>query len=82
MAKQEKDAPEKAPAPEAPLAERPRLEPIGTVRRTLVRPDGRKISVDVPVYPPFRLDPDAQAPQKPAPRRPRKGAKPRPTGSD
>jgi hypothetical protein len=64
-----------APAP------RPLPEPIGTVRRTLVRPDGTKISVDVPVYPPFRLESEpAATPSKP-PRRSRP-AKPRPTGSD
>lgn len=79
MAK-EKDAPEKEAVPEAAEdAPRPLPKPIGTVRRTLVRPDGKEVSVDVPVYPPFRLEGE---PQKPPPRRPRKGAKPRATGSD
>jgi hypothetical protein len=80
MAKQEKVAPEadaEAPAP------RPLPKPIGTVRRTLVRPDGTKIAVDVPIYPPFRLESGEPAPQAPKPpRRARPGAKPRPTGSD
>ena len=31
------------------------LSPIGTVERELVRPDGSRITVKVPVYPPFRL---------------------------
>jgi hypothetical protein len=86
MAKRDKRAPEEPPVDETPAeaAAPPRVlpEPIGTVRRLLVHPDGRKIAVDVPVYPPFRLDSEAQGPPKPAPRRPRKGAKPRPTGSD
>jgi hypothetical protein len=34
-----------------------RLEPIRVVRRRLKRPDGTTLEVDVPVYPPFRLDP-------------------------
>ena len=57
-------------------------EPIGTVRRELVRPDGKKVYVDVPVYPPFRLTDDASNVPKPPPRRLRPGAKPRKTGSD
>lgn len=32
------------------------LEPIRVVRRELTRPDGTKCTVDVPVYPPFRLE--------------------------
>lgn len=31
------------------------LEPIGVVERELTRPDGTKVRVEVPVYPPFRL---------------------------
>lgn len=31
------------------------LEPIGEVERELTRPDGTRIKVKVPVYPPFRL---------------------------
>jgi hypothetical protein len=65
---------------------RAKLEPIGTVRRELIRPDGTKVAVDVPIYPPFRLDDAAAAAAKPKgkqpPRRVRPGAKPRPTGSD
>lgn len=31
------------------------LTPIRVVERELVSPDGEKITVEVPVYPPFRL---------------------------
>ena len=31
------------------------LEPIRTVVRELKRPDGTTLSVEVPVYPPFKL---------------------------
>ncbi len=31
------------------------LEPIGVVERELTRPDGTKLIVKVPVYPPFEL---------------------------
>lgn len=48
-----------------------KLEPIRVVRRELRRPDGTVVQVDVPVYPPFRLE---ERPEKrPSPRRrPRK----------
>lgn len=39
------------------------LEPIRTVERELTRPDGTKLRVEVPVYPPFRL-PDRTQPPK------------------
>ncbi len=32
------------------------LEPVGVVRRQLVSPNGELVVVDVPVYPPFRLE--------------------------
>ena len=38
-----------------------RLEPIRVVERELTRPDGTKLRVKVPVYPPFRLE-ERQAP--------------------
>ena len=38
-----------------------RLEPIRFVERELTRPDGTKLRVKVPVYPPFRLE-DRSAP--------------------
>jgi hypothetical protein len=38
------------------------LSPIRTVERELVRPDGSKLRVAVPVYPPFRLE-DRPAPK-------------------
>lgn len=31
------------------------LTPLRIVKREIVTPDGTKITVDVPVYPPFRL---------------------------
>jgi hypothetical protein len=33
-----------------------KLEPIRVVVRELTRPDGKKMKVQVPVYPPFELD--------------------------
>lgn len=45
------------------------LEPIRTVRRELTRPDGKKLVVDVPVYPPFRLE------ERPTPARPGRRAR-------
>ena len=39
-----------------------RLEPIRYVERELTRPDGSKLRVKVPVYPPFRLE-ERPAPQ-------------------
>jgi hypothetical protein len=40
----------------ATLVEGARLEPIRVVKRELTRPDGTTLTVDVPVYPPFRLE--------------------------
>ncbi len=39
------------------------LQPIGVVERELTRPDGSKLVVKVPVYPPFKLEnrPERQA---------------------
>ena len=78
MAKQDDTAPETGS--DAPA--RPKPQPIGTVRRTLVRPDGTEIAVDVPVYAPFRLESGEPAPQTKPPRRGRPSVKPKPTGSD
>jgi hypothetical protein len=50
------------------------LEPIRVVRREITLPDGSKQIVDVPVYPPFRLE--ERPPPKP-PTRARGKAKPR-----
>ncbi len=36
------------------------LEPIRVVERELTRPDGTKVVVEVPVYPPFRLENDLE----------------------
>jgi len=46
-----------------------RLEPIRTVKRELTRPDGTKLEVEVPVYPPFRLEERPIAKEKPGPRK-------------
>jgi hypothetical protein len=41
------------------------LEPIRVVERELTRPDGTRVRVKVPVYPPFRLrDPGEPKPRK------------------
>ena len=50
------------------------LEPSRVVRREITLPDGTKQVVDVPVYPPFRLE--ERPPPKP-PTRARAKAKPR-----
>jgi hypothetical protein len=53
------------------------LEPIRVVERELTRPDGTKVKVQVPVYPPFQLG-TATAPQEPpAARRPTRTPKAR-----
>ncbi len=44
------------------------LEPIAVVERELTRPDGTKLKVEVPVYPPFRLA-DRPPPPKAEPRK-------------
>ncbi len=36
------------------------LEPVRVVRRKLVSPSGSVVVVDVPVYPPFRLETDRE----------------------
>jgi hypothetical protein len=43
------------------------LEPIAVVERELTRPDGTKLRVEVPVYPPFRLE--ERPPPKAEPRK-------------
>jgi len=46
------------------------LEPLRVVRRELVSPTGSVVVVDVPVYPPFRLQSERErAPRRGAPRR-------------
>jgi bifunctional pyridoxal-dependent enzyme with beta-cystathionase and maltose regulon repressor activities len=42
-----------------------KLDPIGMVKRSLTRPDGSTVIVEVPVYPPFQLADRASA-RKPA----------------
>lgn len=46
------------------------LEPLRYVERELTRPDGSKLRVKVPVYPPFRLE---DRPPKPSGADARKG---------
>ena len=36
--------------------ERPQLEPIGMVERELTAPDGKRVKVQVPVYPAFKVE--------------------------
>jgi hypothetical protein len=50
-----------------------KLEPIRVVRRELRRPDGSTLEVDVPVYPPFRLE---ERPEKRPAKRREAAAKP------
>jgi hypothetical protein len=44
----------------------PKLEPVRTVKRELISPAGHKVLVDVPVYPPFRLEgrPEKKPPER------------------
>jgi hypothetical protein len=51
-------------SPMDPQVRGARLEPVGTVLRELTRPDGSKLEVEVPVYPPFRLESEEQAPKR------------------
>ena len=42
-------------APKVGEVEGAKLDPIRVVKRSLTRPDGSTVVVEVPVYPPFRL---------------------------
>ena len=53
------------------------LKPIRVVVRELTRPDGKKLKVEVPVYPPFKLEERGEVPPKPAARPVRKEPKSR-----
>ena len=46
--------PDRSNPPDEEVTESP-IEPIRMVERVLTRPDGTKIKVKVPVYPPFQL---------------------------
>lgn len=46
------------------------LEPIRYVERELTRPDGTRLKVEVPVYPPFQLESESRPPAQPARSRP------------
>jgi hypothetical protein len=64
-----------AEANEEPEVEpQPKPEPVATVKRELISPTGQKVLVDVPVYPPFRLETHVQ--QKPSERRRGKAGRP------
>jgi hypothetical protein len=63
---------------ESEAESRPKLEPVGTVKRELISPAGHKVLVDVPVYPPFRLETHCR--KKPSERR--RGKAGRPSGDD
>jgi hypothetical protein len=78
-------APIENAGPAGSLIRGARLEPIRFVERELTSPDGTKLRVQVPVYPPFRLE-ERPAPkaggERPAPaasaERPAKKAAPEP----
>ena len=62
-----------------------RLEPIRYVERELTSPSGATVTVQVPVYPPFRLEPkQARPPEGEARRRkaPRVGTRARRTSEE
>ena len=40
-----------------PDDDRPPMKPIRYVERTLTRPDGTTVKVEVPVYPPYEINP-------------------------
>jgi len=52
-------------APKLGEVEGAKLDPIRVVKRSLTRPDGSTVVVEVPVYPPFRLA-DYASSRKPA----------------
>ncbi len=54
-------------APKVGEVEGAKLDPIRVVKRSLTRPDGSTVVVEVPVYPPFRLA-DRPSSRKPATR--------------
>ena len=43
------------------------LKPIRVVVRELTRPDGKKLKVEVPVYPPFQLEEREERGERPVP---------------
>jgi hypothetical protein len=53
-------------APKVGEVEGAKLDPIGVVKRSLTRPDGSTVVVEVPVYPPFRLAAEHNSGRKPA----------------
>ena len=54
-------------APKVGEVEGEKLDPIRVVKRSLTRPDGSTVLVEVPVYPPFRLA------ERPSSRKPARG---------
>ena len=57
----------KQKAADRDLVKGAKLEPIRVVERELTRPDGTTVRVNVPVYPPFRLEDRSE--RRPAKRR-------------
>jgi bifunctional pyridoxal-dependent enzyme with beta-cystathionase and maltose regulon repressor activities len=57
-------AKKKQHSPREPAVKGAALQPIGVVVRELTHPDGTKVTVKVPVYPPFRLADRPAAPEK------------------
>ena len=53
------------------------LKPIRVVVRELTRPDGKKLKVEVPVYPPFQLEEREERAKRPAPGAPRPRKEPK-----
>jgi bifunctional pyridoxal-dependent enzyme with beta-cystathionase and maltose regulon repressor activities len=53
------------------------LKPIRVVVRELTRPDGKKLKVEVPVYPPFQLEDREERQKRPAPASPRSRKEPK-----
>jgi bifunctional pyridoxal-dependent enzyme with beta-cystathionase and maltose regulon repressor activities len=56
------------------------LKPIRVVVRELTRPDGKKLKVQVPVYPPFQLEEREEREKRPIPGAPRSRKEPKARG--
>jgi len=66
VARRRKSAAKKEPQAKPDRIESAPLQPLRVVKRTLTRPDGTTLKVEVPVYPPFQLKKPARA-RKPRP---------------
>ena len=76
MATRRDNAAKKQTEPDARGIRSAPLKPIRVVVRELTRPDGKKLRVEVPVYPPFQLEERQERPA-PGPARSRKEPKAR-----